>query len=50
MRSAPKSPFYTPAGETILDQGRASMSAAQDRILAPWQPGSVRHVLAVLTH
>jgi DNA-binding MarR family transcriptional regulator len=41
--------FLTPAGETILDQGRASMMRAQDRILAPLAPAFRPAFLAVLT-
>jgi DNA-binding MarR family transcriptional regulator len=41
--------FLTPAGETILEQGRASMMRAQDRILAPLAPPFRPAFLAVLT-
>ncbi len=41
--------FLTPEGETILEQGRASMMRAQDRILAPLAPPFRPAFLAVLT-
>jgi DNA-binding MarR family transcriptional regulator len=41
--------FLTPAGEAILEQGRASMMRAQDRILAPLAPPFRPAFLAVLT-
>jgi DNA-binding MarR family transcriptional regulator len=41
--------FLTPAGEIILERGRASMMRAQDRILAPLAPPFRPAFLAVLT-
>lgn len=41
--------FLTPAGEMILEQARASMMRAQERILAPLAPPFRPAFLAVLT-
>lgn len=41
--------FLTPAGEAILEQARASMMRAQERILAPLAPPFRPAFLAVLT-